>query len=1299
MPRKKDVLLDCIQPLDKWAVAARLDGDAAAADALRRDIEALRKEIAEATERGDDPAALQASLRVATEEVGKLSWMDKAWDKKDGVPWKMKILELLASPVCVLVTKHAQKRHGKTLYARPYASIDWRATWKLHPDIKSTKLKSKWQKAINLTLQNLKREVREACVLRYGVLDLDMVAAHVCILLDLLEQNGAPPELAANLRWYVDPDDPTRRASILAQVQATYGVDKGDAKLLMGNIALYEATGWELSRWSWKEKMPDGSTVYHRREPLPGADPAFLERLGEYIDKVQEAREWVMERPCFKGVDPGINGAFFREVAVANHPDKPMKRHLPSAFAYLLQSVEEMLLRRCVNCVTVERRLGKLWAPIHDGFNLQPHGGTTEAQLTEACMGSVPPEFPSVRWIVKPFDGWTPPVSLPGPEEPYTAGKEAELAILERLAPPIPTATQFKVPAKTRYNEPRMRPLEFGPNGGAKVVRSAMGTGKTHQNAELAIQAMKETLQLVNQLVAVDPTASAAALKQATAKRNVLKGKLRIVVVVPRISLGVEYHRRMNARLAEVTTDAGFLFYRDEAGNIRNRDDIREADRLVIQIDSVHHLQGLAFDYLVIDESEAVVDQLITSKQAAKSTAVLLRLVQTTKHVVAQDALADEATRRLFAYAKREGVEWIQNDYQPYAEREGKPQMQAHFHWEEGSVMKLLRESLANGKRIFVPCTSRTTGQVIKDAALKEWGLEDQDVVFIQGDDRLNGQDEKELKMDMLRDVNAAARDTRLFIITPSMTVGNSIDLTGAEAFHSVCAFVEPNSIGWRDVLQQLARPRSLQENVIHIQLDGFGGDPWTDVIAAKRWAFAPRICESDFIDYFENVESLRRAHLEADGPVHFLHGAPCLDLDTFKVRRAELESNNALFFMETLRKTEVKNRRIHMVDDIWAGLLHMGAACQVAQPAGDDTEAPESPEVAATAEPADAKTLNQLKLQTAAREHHLVMTAEPTKADKIMVKAAESNYTVTLSDIQRAHRTGKKLRQAYGIGADQWEEIKAAEIARVDGKLKTQGKMPKQTWAASYSDKAIRQFEMLCGIFPHRGDAEAQQRHIDSLSQQEAAAPVETEEEKRAQRKRVLELYKTKTALDLLKILGFGGGAFDTQKRSPVEMLTDQSKCSAAKAVLKWIGHLEVTTGDTQRLQREMGLIASGQRSKTTHKDMLSMLNNRFFNEALGIKLVSASPSSSKKRKRSQAEQAAILATSPWCLRCDKFRIAGFNDDGDPMKPLVRDRQAMLEQAAVTPEEASDEPSADDIMQGIDFSGEPEPMEMDAAL
>ena len=78
--------------------------------------------------------------------------------------------------------------------------------------------------------------------------------------------------------------------------------------------------------------------------------------------------------------------------------------------------------------------------------------------------------------------------------------------------------------------------------------------------------------------------------------------------------------------------------------------------------------------------------------------------------------------------------------------------------------------------------------------------------------------------------------------------------------------------------------------------------------------------------------------------------------------------------------------------------------------------------------------------------------------------------------------------------------------------------------------------------------------------------------------------------------------------------------------------------------------MIMDGNPSKTTARDMLSKLNNRFFQEALGVAL-KVSSTSHGKRKLTEMERAA----QTWQIRCGKFRIQDFSDDGDVTKPQVK--------------------------------------------
>ena len=280
-------------------------------------------------------------------------------------------------------------------------------------------------------------------------------------------------------------------------------------------------------------------------------------------------------------------------------------------------------------------------------------------------------------------------------------------------------------------------------------------------------------------------------------------------------------------------------------------------------------------------------------------------------------------------------------------------------------------------------------------------------------------------------------------------------------------------------------------------------------------------------------------------------------------------------------------------------------------------------------------------------------MTVQPTGDDVRSVKASEMDHSVTLTDCQRAYRVATNLQDAYGISQSTWEQIKEKEIARVDQYVNAKnGNMPISTWASKYGQKSVKQFHMLCGLLEHRTDVDAQAVHLDSLAQDEARRSTDTEEEKRAQRSRVVDLYKAKTAVDLLRMMGFTGGVFDNQALNTGQMFTTERKKRVATAVLKWISQLDVPGGDLQHVQKEMQMIMDGNPSKTTAKDMLNKLNSRFFQDALGVALKVSSMSHGK-RKRTEME----LATQTWQIRCEKFRIQDFSDDGDVTKPRVHIR------------------------------------------
>ena len=116
--------------------------------------------------------------------------------------------------------------------------------------------------------------------------------------------------------------------------------------------------------------------------------------------------------------------------------------------------------------------------------------------------------------------------------------------------------------------------------------------------------------------------------------------------------------------------------------------------------------------------------------------------------------------------------------------------------------------------------------------------------------------------------------------------------------------------------------------------------------------------------------------------------------------------------------------------------------------------------------------------------------------------------------------------------------------------------------------------------------------------------------------------------------------------------MLSSQGKRAAANAVLNWIKTLELKHRDIQSLRSEMELVATGHYSKMTDNAILKMLNERFLRDSLGLHLSPAQLNVGK-RKRGNAE----LSSTPWRIKCTKFRISQFNDDCDFMKPIVKGR------------------------------------------
>ena len=764
-------------------------------------------------------------------------------DKKNhGKPTWLSVLTLLLTLPCnqfvVRNERHRDTIHGKE-YGRLYSKIDWQKTFKLWKHegriLPKKEDKDYIKRHMHISLQNMKGMARSLCVHRRdGVIDIDLVNAHPRIMLDLLQQNNFPGG-CEYLSYYCNPEN---RDMLIADIAHCFGKGdckqcKGEAKSLMGYLALYQRESWNFD--SWLES--NGIVASDTKEPIHGSTSLewLFEYLNGYISEMKRARRWLLQQESLFGLDTEtINGPRFMEIAKQKSQEKQRQNKKPNtigtALSYLLQSCEYEIVSRAIQCATSpEDSNASLLTPIHDGFLLQLPAGTNKSELNGRLANinnSIPLSFPSSQFITKPFAKCELSADCPPETSPWTEehGKACVRMAHDDHSVSEHQFTNCANPENT-YSEPFARNIEFKNSHGVKAVRSPTGSGKSHQNR-------CSMLTLVFGWV-FDFVKNAYDFGD-----KILRPNPRILVISSRVALDQELYKRMDAELRNKTYNSmGFEYYKhfvnDGQGHENDLEGLQEQPRLVIQVDSIHKLTGCEYDLVIIDEANSVLEQVMQSGNNTAAHKQLQRLVRDTPQVILQDAFLDEEVATFLQTVDRDDVEWIDNQYKPMAEHGVKRQMQVEFEWDSERGEDSIVADLEAGRKLFVGSTSYASAVALIDLVRERVKGRPVKIEWIFGDARMDGPSDKEEKTRMLNNLNVATEDCDLFIVTPCVAIGNSVDhglgpdgniSTNKEelerAFDKAYLLVEPHSISARDVVQMANRIRHLKEQQITILLN-----------------------------------------------------------------------------------------------------------------------------------------------------------------------------------------------------------------------------------------------------------------------------------------------------------------------------------------------------------------------------------------------------------------------------------------------------------------------------------------------
>ena len=245
----------------------------------------------------------------------------------------------------------------------------------------------------------------------------------------------------------------------------------------------------------------------------------------------------------------------------------------------------------------------------------------------------------------------------------------------------------------------------------------------------------------------------------------------------------------------EMSKNLGFANYLE----VQN---LREQDRLIIQVDSLYKICGCKYDLLICDELESIMEQLNSNqiKRRAMCFSVFQNLVMTTPRMLALDA--NLGTRS----------DWL------IKLREKKYSLMINTYKDSGSVIdvmyldrlyELIHDSLLKNESIAFITNSYSHQEKIQ-AYIESNFPHFKDSLFI------NGKSDPELKKRVAENPNKEMAVSFLSF-TPTITAGCNFDI---EHFDRIFAVFTDESTSVLTSRQMLRRIRKIRYNEIYIHFD-----------------------------------------------------------------------------------------------------------------------------------------------------------------------------------------------------------------------------------------------------------------------------------------------------------------------------------------------------------------------------------------------------------------------------------------------------------------------------------------------
>lgn len=243
----------------------------------------------------------------------------------------------------------------------------------------------------------------------------------------------------------------------------------------------------------------------------------------------------------------------------------------------------------------------------------------------------------------------------------------------------------------------------------------------------------------------------------------------------------------------------GFTYY----GDLKQYSLPSMKEKIVIQMESLHKVEEIDYDIVIVDEIESCLKQLSSvdtmKHNILKNHKIFEKILQNAEKVICCDAFLSnksiQVVNMIVNKTETKTTSTIINTYNPYKRKA--------FEMKNDEVLiKQLIKDLNEGKKIVFVCGSKSKAEtIIQDIKSK---CPSKKTLFYYGN-----MDEHQK---VFNNVNEKWNDVDLLIYTPVITCGVNYD-PEIPTFHKLYIYGTPHSACVRDVFQSSLRVRKLIDN------------------------------------------------------------------------------------------------------------------------------------------------------------------------------------------------------------------------------------------------------------------------------------------------------------------------------------------------------------------------------------------------------------------------------------------------------------------------------------------------------